>query len=95
MAEKLDLTSVITTPNLTDYRVAAVAFDWDRAQIVITLRGTNGEERREIYVGPTATTLMIALNKIDCSTISLQKRILNRLVTDGKLPAGTVSGSPD
>ena len=95
MAEKLDLTSVITTPNLTDYRVAAVTFDWDRAQIVITLRGTNGEERREIYVGLTATTLMIALNKIDCSVTSLQKRIINRLVTDGKLPAGTVSGAPD
>ena len=95
MAEKLDLTSAITTPNLTDYRVASVTFDWDGAQIMIALRGTNGERLVALYTGPTATTLMIALNKIDCSVTSLQKRIINRLVTDGKLPAGTVSGTPD
>ena len=95
MAEKLDLTSAITTPTLTDYRVTSVTFDWDGAQIIIFLRGTNGEQRREMYTGATATSLMISLNKIDCSVTSLQKRILNRLVSDGKLPGGTVSGTPD
>ena len=42
-----------------------------------------------------ATTLLRALNTVNLSTTSLQKRVIQRLVTDGKLPAGAVTGAPD
>lgn len=94
MAEIVTLTTPVTTPNLTTYRVVAVAFDWDAATIGIRLRGTNGESRTCGYQGSAATTLMTALNKVDLSTTSLQKRVLQRLIADGEI-AGAISGSPD
>jgi len=95
MAEKLDLTSAITAPSVTDYRVSRLLLDWDGARIAVGLKGPNGELRTEGYTGAAATNLMVTLNKANLSTTSLHKRVLNQLVADGKLPAGTVSGTPD
>lgn len=94
MAEKLDLTTAVTTPDVTSYRVSQLVLDWDGQHIGIFLVGPNGERRTETYNGSTAKTLMIALNKANLTANSLHKRVLNQLVTDGKL-AGTVSGTPD
>ena len=92
--EQLDLTTPETAPNVTNYRVDALVLDWAGARIDVRVSGTNGEKKSFTYTGTTATTLMIALNKANLTTKSLQRRILERLVTDG-LYAGTVSGSPD
>lgn len=94
MAEVLDLTVPIVVPSITSYRVVRLTFDWEAAVISIGLRGPNGEFRDFAYNGEIATTLMIALNKANLSTQSLQRRVLARLVNDGLL-AGTISGSPD
>lgn len=94
MAEQLDLTAPVVPPSITNYKVRYLELNWDAATIVVGLKGTNGESFRHAYSGTTATTLMNSLNTLNMSTTSLQKRILNRLVTDGVL-AGTVSGSPD
>jgi len=45
--------------------------------------------------GLTTATLLAALNTANLSTKSLQKRVLERLIADGKLPPGAVSGTPD
>ena len=45
--------------------------------------------------GEPATVMMTALNKADLTVNSLQKRILEQLVSDGKLAPGTVTGTPD
>lgn len=94
--ETLTLTTPEQTPAITttDYRVIYLSMDWERALIVIHLRGTNGERKQADYSGSTATTLMTQLNKLDLSVKSLHKRILERLVADGKL-SGSVTGAPD
>lgn len=106
MAESLVLTTAEVIPAITttDYRVVFLSFDWERATILIRLRGTNGEAKSFSYGGDRLTAtdaeradalaLMVALNKANLSTRSLQRRVLERLVTDGKL-TGTVSGTPD
>lgn len=106
MAETIILATAEVTPSIstTDYRVVFLSLDWDRSTIVIRLRGTNGESRSFTYGGDRlsatdeqraeALALMVALNKANLSTKSLQRRILERLIADGKL-RGSVSGTPD
>jgi hypothetical protein len=38
---------------------------------------------------------MIALNKVNLSTKSLHRRIIEQLQADGLLGTGTISGAPD
>jgi len=91
-AEQLDLTTPITN---SAYRVIGLNLDWEGATIAIFLRCVaTSQPLTFIYTGATATNLMVTLNKANLSTNSLHKRILQYLVTDGKL-TGTVSGSPD
>ena len=90
--EDLTLTAPISVPT---YRVSKIIFDWTNARIVISVFDPVGDLVKCVYTGSTATTLMTQLNTINLSTSSLHKRVLERLVTDGKLPAGTVTGSPD
>ena len=86
----------LTTPqSVTDYRVSILKLNWDEAKIHVVVKDTQGDTVTAGYTGATATSLMIALNKANLTTNSLQKRILEQLVTDGKLPAGTVTGDPD
>lgn len=86
----------LTTPiSISSYRVALLSLDWRAAAIRIVVVTPSGEEVVATYSGSFATALMTQLNKLDMSTNSLHKRILDRLVLDGKLPAGTVTGSPD
>lgn len=42
-----------------------------------------------------ALALILALNKANLSVKSLQKRIMERLLTDQKLAAGSIGGAPD
>ena len=94
MAELITLTTPITTPTLTTYRVFGLSFNWDTARIDIALRGTNGEEARHSYSSTTATALMNVLNTKNFTSTSLHKEILKRLTADGVL-SGNISGSPD
>jgi hypothetical protein len=94
MAEQLDLATPIAPPQRTTYRISRVVLDWDAQVIQITLVGSDGLEVRAEYTGAIAVGLMTVLNTTNLATLSLQKRILQKLVTDGKLPAGTVSGTP-
>lgn len=94
--ETLSLTTPETVPAITttDYRVIVLHLDLEGAQIAIHLRGTNGERREFRYEGAEATQLLVALNKANLSIKSLQRRILEKLIADGKL-AGNVTGAPD
>ena len=96
MAETLVLTTAEVTPQITttDYRVIYLLLDWEQKLIVIHLRGTNGERKEFRYEGTVALNLMVALNKSDLSIKSLQRRILEKLIADGKL-SGSVTGTPD
>jgi len=101
MPEKLTLTTprTPTRPTITTYTIRAIYFGWDEGLIKITLRDNVGEIVTAVYEDSAddkaATTLLRALNTVNLSTMSLQKRVIQRLVTDGKLPAGAVTGAPD
>ncbi len=94
--EQLALTANETVPEIvnTSYRVVFISMDWENALIIVRLRGDNKERKEFTYGGVEATNLMISLNKANLSTLSLQKRILNKLIADGKI-SGTVTGTPD
>jgi hypothetical protein len=95
MAELLTLTTPeVTTITVTDWRVIGLSLQWEQALILVQVRGSNGERREFRYEGAVATTMMTALNKADLPTKSLIRRILERLVADGKF-AGAVAGTPD
>lgn len=92
--EQLTLTAAQTYPSTTFWKISALHLDWTAARIDIVLLGTNGEQKTFSYTGATATTFMIALNKLNLSVQSLHSRIMTRLVADGFL-AGSVTGIPD
>jgi len=101
MAEEITFTTPVQAdPGATRFRVSFLALDWANAAITIKLREWNGTAflGREVYAsydGTVATALIIGLNKANLATQSLHQRILLRLIADGKLPAGTQTGSPD
>jgi hypothetical protein len=91
----MELLTLTTPTPVTTYRVTALELHWTRAYIRVQLISSLGVAFKAEYTGTEATNLMVGLNKANLSTNSLHKRILERLATDGKLPAGTVTGSPD
>jgi len=90
--ESLTLAAAQSVPS---YQVLKLVLDWGGANIKVFVKDPLGDVRRLNYFGAQATTLMTQLNKANLSTQSLHSRILSQLVTDGKLPAGTVTGAPD
>jgi len=83
----------LTVP-VEDYEVSSLNLRFLEGLIEIEMTNTNGDRLIHLIQNPQATVLMRALNKADLSTNSLQKRIMERLVTDGVL-TGTISGVPD
>jgi len=83
----------LTVP-VEDYEVSSLNLRFLDGLIEIEMTNTNGDRLIHLIQNPQATVLMRALNKADLSTNSLQKRIMERLVTDGVL-TGTISGTPD
>lgn len=92
--EQLTLTTPITPPACTTYTVDRLVLHWSAQVIQVYLIGSDGGEVFAEYVGAAATPLLTVLNTANFSTLSLHKRILQRLQTDGKLPAGTITGTP-
>lgn len=79
----------------TTYTIVQVLFDWEQAYISIVLIGANGERKQVIYGQNTgARALIVAMNKMDFSTKSLHRTILEKLIADGHLTGG-ISGVPD
>lgn len=107
MAEQLTLTTpVFTSAGATRFRVWQL--DLRRAHpdrpagILAIFREVDGAGAfisggRSIecaYEGADAEPLIIALNKANLSTISLERRVTERCQADGKLGAGSISGAP-
>lgn len=92
--EQIDLTTPITKPSVTNYRVNKLDLRWLDKHIRIELFSDTGEVLHHSYDGTEATNLMIFLNKANLSTKSLQKRVLEKLVADGVID-GSITGTPD
>ena len=101
MAEQIDLTSAD--------QVASGTLTYRPIQLILTrgadppndsfiealFRGDNAESLRAQWTGDSAWTLLKQLNTANLSSISLEKRLISRAISDAKLPAGTISGTPD
>jgi hypothetical protein len=99
------LAPVFQQAGVTDFRVAGLYLKRTHpdspAEILATLRevsGTafvaNGRTLTCQYDGAAADALIASLNTTNLSTTSLERRIISRCQADGKLGAGTVSGTP-
>jgi hypothetical protein len=98
VAETFELTTPIVQPARTTYHVARVDLQWDAQVVYVEVRSNDGKRIEKTYTGADAVTLMRGLNTANLTTLSLNKRVLNRLVADGVFVlegAGTVTGTPD
>lgn len=93
--ETLNLTSPQSQPSVTAYTVERLSIQRSPACIDVTVADNNGVTTTVTYSGAAAAALMSMLNTGNFSVNSLQKQILNKLRTDGYLPAGSVAGAPD
>ena len=88
--EQLDITPV-QPPALTTYTIDSLHLNWGQSAIDITLKDNLGATLTFSY--GNAAALMLALNTANLSIKSLYRRVLERLIADGKI-AGTISGTP-
>ena len=95
--ETLTLTNPITppAPTTSTYHVASLYLGWKTQRIIAVLEDNNGIATTCNWDGATAVALMTGLNKANLSIKSLHKRVIEQAQADGKLPAGSVTGSPD
>lgn len=109
MAEQVDLAAP-TGPTTPLWRFKTLTFDQgltsDNGPIIsvpsfsairVVLLGLNGTTLEHSWLGPSADADIVALNKANLSTVSLQRRLFNRLIADGVegIVGGTVTGTPD
>lgn len=73
-------------------RVTIQLRPWDGTQFIIENRFL--EFTYNDGTTPTGMSLITTLNKANLSTISLEKRTMNQLISSGYI-SGTVSGTPD
>ncbi len=95
-AEQIDLTAPDqATPGTSTYIVGELHLNWTQGLVSITLVGSNGEVKRVRYgQNDGGRALMISMNTMNFSSVSMQRRIMNKLIADGHL-VGAVSGTPD
>lgn len=95
MPEDLVLTDPVTRPSTLNYRVHRLDINATDSTIAITVVGTVNELLTFHYSGEVGRNYIRFLNTGNFSVTSMQRRVLQRLVTDGLLPPGTVQGAPD
>ena len=90
-------TTFVAPQSITDYKVLRFLIDRSTpiSRLLIVVRSNTGVVVEAVYTGIGADPLISALNTANLSTKSLEKRILERLATDGFIPAGSVTGTPD
>lgn len=94
---------VLTTPppGVTQYSITELQLTWGdgtptTCRIIVRLKPNVADvaELRHDYTSDTACMLIKALNKANLTTVSLQRRVMNQLITD-KVLSGTVTGTPE
>jgi hypothetical protein len=84
--EQLDLTAPLPPQGTTVIN--------SNAHVGVTLSDQEGGTVHCAYDGAEAAALMLTLNTANLSVKSLHKRTIEKLQADGKLPAGTITGTP-
>lgn len=92
--EQLDLTVPVAGPTISTYKIIELRMNWPNGEIDVTLADELGKTITASYRGTVAVSLMLTLNTANLTVKSLHKRIIEKLQADGKLPAGTITGTP-
>lgn len=100
--EKIELTTPEPYPlpvkTVTEWQVAELHLQWrivtGGSRLVVELESPEGERREIQYHGEKAIQLMVALNKANLSVKSLHWRIMEYLISDGKIN-GNITGGAD
>jgi len=102
--EKVTLTTpVFTSAGASEFRLASLYLNRRSSTIKAVFgevtAGTvvfidSGRTLTCDYDGAAADAMMILLNKANLTANSLEKRVTTTCQADGKVPAGTISGTP-
>lgn len=102
--EKVTLSApAFQDPGATEFRVASLYLNRQaheiRAMFGEVVPGTaifkaNGRTLTCSYADDAADSLLLALNRMNFSTVSLERRVMVQCQSDGKLGAGTITGVP-
>lgn len=100
--ERVSLSAPVTTPNGTKWAVSMIHQERFPPRVVVeavlldasdnVLQTVRDEHTQASAV--TAASLLTILNTMNNSTTSEEKRILQHLQSEGKIGAGSVTGSP-
>ena len=93
--EDLTLTSPLTRPSTSVWRLDEFSFSVSSHNVTLTFRDpTNNTSITCTESGAAADAVISALNTANLTNNSLVKRSTNRAITSGCLGAGTISGTP-
>lgn len=104
LQEKADVAKpVVVDKTITEFEIAGFAFsrlpEW---KVTISYVDNLGTIYVDEHTGTTqtetnpngASAFVITLNKANLSTKSLERRLLEHLQSEGKIPAASITGSP-
>jgi len=92
--EILTLTTPVTPPTVTDYKVIRVDLNRKEQIFHVAAESNTGVIVERIERGDVAMSLMIALNKANLAVKSLERRVLEYMASRGDF-AGSIAGTPD
>ena len=77
-----------------NYKISQLNFNWTTSIMSIVVIDAFGQSLTCSYSGQEATNLMNFLNQANFTVKSLHRNALEYLVSTGKLPNGTIGGTP-
>jgi hypothetical protein len=93
MPEQIDVTTPVgAVPGTPSFRVSMLIMNYDTGTMLVDVVGIP-DGRHLSFQYDNMQPTMQALNVANLSVKSLQRRILEKLVADGKLP-GVITGVP-
>ena len=91
------ITLTVNTFEISEFRMTRLP-EWSVMIVAVDNQGRRVEDRHRGQTtaeNPTgARDLIIALNKANLSTASLERRLLQHLIQEKLIPAATVTGTP-
>jgi hypothetical protein len=94
LSEIYTLTTPLTKPSVLTFVIVFLSLDWGNSRIVVRIQWSDNTGEEFTYEGAEAVSLMTGLNSANLTTKSLYKRVGERLRDDGKVPPGSVTGTP-
>lgn len=103
--EVITLTTPITKPNQTNIHIQRIIVDIDALSVMVQWVGNDNTPGSAVYptpailnplgmLQPSGASLISTINKTNNTVNSIVKKIIVQLQSDGYIPAGSISGTP-